>query len=269
MSYRFTILGSGSSAGVPRIGLHWGAADRTNPKNCRRRCAALVERFGPKGKTVVLIDTPPDIREQCLDNDVIAVDAVIYTHDHADHTHGIDDLRAFFINTHRRVPVYMDAPTTESLVSRFRYCFEGKPGSSYPAILERHAIVPDEPVIITGNGGPITFRPILQEHGELTSLGFRIGRLCYSPDIVGIPEVSLRAFDDLDIWVVDALRPMPHPAHWSVKQALRAIETYAPKRAYLTHMHIDLDYETLCRELPDHVRPAYDGLKFEFEGTAA
>ncbi len=267
MTYRFTFLGTGSSAGVPRIGNHWGSADRRNPKNRRRRCAALVERFGPKGKTVVLIDTPPDIREQCLDHEVLDIDGVLYTHDHADHTHGIDDLRAFFINTHRRVPVYMDAVTTESLVARFRYCFETKPGSSYPPILERHLIAAGAAVTITGNGGTITFLPILQDHGEMSSLGFRVGSLCYSPDIVGIPEVSRSAFDGLDIWIVDALRLMPHPAHWSLKQALRAIDLYQPRRALLTHMHIDLDYETLCRELPEHVRPAYDGLAIDFDGA--
>lgn len=264
MSYRFTFLGTGSSAGVPRIGRHWGAADRANPRNRRRRCAALIERYGPKGKTVALIDTPCDIREQCLDYDVLHVDGVLFTHDHADHTHGIDDLRAFFINTHKRVPVYIDAPTYATLHARFRYCFEVQRGSSYPAILDRHAIEAGQRFTVTGAGGPIEFLPILQEHGEITSLGFRVGGLCYSPDIVGVREASRPFLRDLDIWIVDALRPLPHPAHWSLKQALGAIAEFGAKRAYLTHMHIDMDYETLCRELPPHVRPAYDGLAFDF-----
>jgi phosphoribosyl 1,2-cyclic phosphate phosphodiesterase len=266
MTYRFTFLGTGSSGGVPRIGPQWGAADRKNPKNRRRRCAALIERQSRHGKTTILVDTPCDLREQCLDHDVIHVDAVLYTHDHADHTHGIDDLRVFALQTRKRVPVWMDDPTWDSLLVRFRYCFEMKAGSSYPPILQRRAIQPGTPFTIDGAGGAITVLPILQDHGEMASLGFRVGSLCYSPDIVGFPDASRTFFDGLDMWIVDALRPTPHPSHWSVKQALAAIEAARPKRALLTHMHIDLDYETLCRELPDHVRPAYDGLSFEFDG---
>jgi phosphoribosyl 1,2-cyclic phosphate phosphodiesterase len=267
MTYRFTFMGTGSSGGVPRIGHQWGAADRSNPKNRRRRCSALIERTSHKGTTTLLIDTPCDLREQCLTHDVMHVDAVLYTHDHADHTHGIDDLRVFALQTRRRVPVWMDDPTWDSLLVRFRYCFETKPGSAYPPILERYQIVPGRSFTITGAGGPIAVLPILQEHGEMTSLGFRVGGLCYSPDIAGVPAASENFLADLDLWIVDALRPLPHPAHWSVKQSLKAIEHFQPKRALLTHMHVDLDYEALCRDLPETVRPAYDGLKFEFDGT--
>jgi phosphoribosyl 1,2-cyclic phosphate phosphodiesterase len=265
MTYRFTFLGTGSSGGVPRIGHDWGTADRTNPKNRRRRCAALIERRSRQGATTLLIDTPCDLRDQCLDHDVTRVDAVLYTHDHADHTHGIDDLRAFALQTRRRVPTFMDEPTWASLSLRFRYCFEAPAGSTYPPILERFPLRPGVPATIDGAGGPITVLPILQAHGEMTSLGFRVGNVCYSPDIVGIPAASRRAFDGLDTWILDALRPVPHPAHWSLAQALAAIADVAPKRALLTHMHIDMDYDTLCRTLPEHVRPAYDGLRFEFE----
>jgi phosphoribosyl 1,2-cyclic phosphate phosphodiesterase len=271
MTYRFTFLGTGSSGGVPRIGHVWGAADRTNPKNRRRRCAALIERSSRQGKTTVLIDTPCDLRDQCLDHDVVHVDAVAYTHDHADHTHGIDDLRVFALQSRRRVPVWMDDPTWDSLLLRFRYCFESKPGSSYPPILQRYPIVPGEPFTVVGAGGPITLLPILQDHGEMASLGFRVGGpdggLCYSPDIVGIPQTSLEHFRNLDVWIVDALRPLPHPSHWSVKQALAMIRALAPRRAILTHMHIDLDYDSLKRELPPHVEPAYDGMVIEFSGA--
>ena len=142
---------------------------------------------------------------------------------------------------------------------------EAKPRSSYPPILERHALTPGQPVTIDGAGGPITVLPILQDHGEIASLGFRVGGLCYSPDIVGIPLMSRPLMENLDLWIVDALRPIPHPAHWSVKQALAAIADVKPKRAILTHMHVDLDYETLARELPPHIRPAYDGLVVPFE----
>ena len=266
MSYKLTFLGTGSSGGVPRIGHHWGAADRTNPKNRRRRCAVVVTRQGPHGTTTVLVDTPPDLRDQCLERDVMRVDGVLFTHDHADHTHGIDDLRAFAINERRRIDVYMDDATWDNLFVRFRYCFEQKPASAYMPILKRHRIAPGVPVTIEGKGGPITAVPILQDHGELPSLGFRFGKLVYSPDIVGIPAESESAFESLDMWIVDALRPMPHPSHWSFKQALAQIERYRPKQALLTHMHVDLDYDEMCRKLPDHVRPAYDGLAIEFEG---
>ena len=266
MSYKLTFLGTGSSGGVPRIGHHWGAADRTNPRNRRRRCAVLVQRIGPKGTTTVLVDTPPDLRDQCLERDVMHVDGVLYTHEHADHCHGIDDLRVFALQERRRVDVFMDDLTWDSLFLRFKYCFEQKPGSGYPVILQRHRIVAGEPVVIQGNGGPITALPILQDHGDSTSLGFRFGKLAYSPDIVGVPAQSAAALEGLDMWIVDALRYMPHPAHWSVKQTLAAIAHYQPKSALLTHMHVDLDYDELCGKLPAHVRPAYDGLVVEFEG---
>jgi phosphoribosyl 1,2-cyclic phosphate phosphodiesterase len=266
MSYKLTFLGTGSSGGVPRIGHHWGAADRTNPKNRRRRCAVVVTRQGPHGTTTVLVDTPPDLRDQCLERDVVRVDGVLFTHDHADHTHGIDDLRAFAINERRRIDVHMDDATWDNLFMRFRYCFEQKPGSAYMPILTRHRIAPGVPVTIEGKGGSITAVPILQDHGELPSLGFRFGKLVYSPDIVGIPAQSESAFEGLDMWIVDALRPMPHPSHWSLKQAVAQIERFKPKQALLTHMHVDLDYDEMCRRLPDHVRPAYDGLTIEFEG---
>ncbi len=266
MSFSCTLLGTGSSGGVPRIGHNWGGADRSNPRNRRRRCAALIERRSHRGRTAILIDTPPDIREQCLDHDVVDIDAVLYTHDHADHTHGIDDLRVFALQQRRRIPAWMDDPTWTTLENRFRYCFEQKPGSSYPAILERHAIVPGQAIVIDGAGGPISVLPVLQDHGEIASLGFRVGSFCYSPDIVGLPPASEAMLAGLEIWVVDALRPVPHPSHWSVKQALAAIARIGAKRAVLTHMHIDLDYDTLRSQLPAHVEPGYDGMVIPFEG---
>lgn len=264
MAFRLTFLGTGSSGGVPRIGNVWGVADPSNPRNRRRRCAVLVERFGPHGRTVVLIDTPPDLRDQCLEHDVAYIDATLYTHDHADHTHGIDDLRVFALTQRRRIPCYMDDITWQSLYLRFKYCFERKENSNYVPILSREPLVPGELTVIEGKGGPIPILPVLQDHGELPSLGFRIGNLCYSPDIVGVPAASEQYLQDLDLWIVDALRPTPHPSHWSVKQALAAIEKYGAKRAILTHMHIDLDYDTLARQLPPHVVPAYDGMTVDF-----
>ena len=260
MSTRFTILGCGSSGGVPRVGNIWGNCNPANPKNRRRRCALLVEREGPGGSTSVLVDTSPDLREQLLEAGVTRLDAVLFTHDHADHTHGIDDLRGVFFNARRRIDVYADARTRATLMQRFDYCFVQPPGSAYPAILTAHDIAPPEPVRIDGAGGAVEARPILQEHGDMPSLGFRFGDIAYSPDLSGIPDASLPLLQGLDLWIVDALRPQPHPSHFSLKQALAWIERLAPKRAILTHMTFDLDYDALRRELPPHVEPGYDGL---------
>jgi phosphoribosyl 1,2-cyclic phosphate phosphodiesterase len=260
MSLRFTLLGTGSSAGVPRVGNVWGSCDPANPKNRRRRCALLVERIGNAGRTTVLIDTPADIREQLLDAGIEKVDAVLYTHDHADHTHGIDDLRGLFFVMRRRIRIWADPATRATLAMRFDYCFAQKPGSPYPAILQANDIRPPEPVRIDGPGGLIEAVPIVLEHGDGTALGFRFGNVVYSPDVSGIPETSVPLLSGLDLWIVDALRPMPHPTHFSVGQALEWIKRFAVKRAVLTHMTVELDYETLRRELPPNVVPGYDGM---------
>lgn len=265
MSYRVTLLGTGSSGGVPRVGGHWGACDPKNPKNRRRRCSALIERISGRGRTVGLIDTPPDIRDQLLDAGIGSIDGVLYTHDHADHTHGIDDLRMLAFNMKKRVDVHFDQATRTSLTQRFSYCFQTPPGSSYPPILNAHDIHPLRSVTINGAGGPIEALPIPQEHGEMMSLGFRIGNFAYSPDISGLPDESIEHLTGLELWVVDALRYIPHPAHWSVSQTLKWIERLKPKRAILTHLHVDLDYAKLADELPSHVTPAFDGLQVTFE----
>ena len=269
MTLRFTLLGTGSSGGVPRVGPVWGSCDPTNPKNRRRRCALLVDRFGKKGRTTVLIDTPADLREQLLDANVGTLDGVLYTHDHADHTHGIDDLRGVFFNMRRRVNVWADATTRRTLENRFEYCFVQQSGSLYPAILRAHDIRPPEPIRVEGAGGVIEAVPILQEHGDGTSLGFRFGAAAYSPDISGFSEGSLHLMEGLDLWIVDALRPVPHPSHFSVKQALDWVERLNVKRAVLTHMTVELDYESLGRQLPPHVEPGYDGMVIEIEEDGA
>jgi phosphoribosyl 1,2-cyclic phosphate phosphodiesterase len=262
MTLTFTILGCGSSMGVPRAALGWGACDPNNPRNRRRRCSLLVERSdGDTGCTRVLVDTSPDLREQLLAADVHSLDAAMFTHAHADHTHGIDDLRPLFIQARRRVDVYLDEDTGRALQKKFGYCFETPPGSEYPAILQSHRIVAGEPVTIPGAGGPITALPVLQKHGEIHSLGFRFGGLGYSCDISGLPEESLAAFAGLDVWIVDALRYAPHPSHFSLDDALGWIERVRPKRAILTNLHSDLDFEALRARLPPHIQPAYDGLK--------
>ena len=265
MSLRFTILGCGSSGGVPRPALGWGDCDPNNPKNRRRRTSFLVERLGPGGVTRVLIDTPPDLREQLLDAKADSLDGVFYTHEHADHTHGIDDLRAFFISQRRLVDVYLDADTAKSVRARFDYCFESPPGSDYPPIVREHRFAAGRPITIDGRGGPITGLPILQAHGDTPSFGFRFGRVAYSCDLSDLPAESVAALADVDVWILDALRYRPHPSHFSVADALGWIERLKPRRAILTNLHSDLDYDKLRRELPPRVEPAFDGMTIEVE----
>lgn len=264
MSFRATILGCGSSGGVPRIGTMWGVCDPSNPKNRRRRAGLLVERLGRGRHTTVLVDSCPDLREQLLGVRCDALDAVLYTHDHADHTHGIDDLRMITYAMKRRIEVWADEATFTTLKERFRYCFETLPGSSYQPILKAQMLHPPEPVRIEGPTGAIEAIPIPQLHGEVGSLGFRFGGLAYSPDLSGVLEEYVPLLEGLDIWIVDALRYSAHPSHFSVKKALEWIDRVRPKRAILTHMTADLDYDTLRRELPEHVEPAYDGMVIEY-----
>lgn len=256
---RFTILGCGSSGGVPRLGGLWGACDSSNPKNRRRRCSMLVERITDAGTTTVLIDTSPDMREQLLDAKVSHLDAVLYTHGHADHVHGIDDLRQIVFNRKERLDVWADGPTQERLYSSFGYAFTQPEGSPYPPILDMHTIAGD--VVIEGTGGAITFQPFKVDHGAIDALGFRIQKLAYLPDVSVIYDDAWAALKDLDIWVIDALRRTPHPTHAHLEQALEWIEKVAPKRAILTDMHIDLDYQTIMDETPAHIEPAFDGMR--------
>jgi phosphoribosyl 1,2-cyclic phosphate phosphodiesterase len=188
---------------------------------------------------------------------------VLYTHDHADHTHGIDDLRAVYFNIKRRVPVWADAATRATLEARFEYCFRQRPGSGYPAILEASTITPPAPVTIDGRGGAVEAVPIPLDHGEISALGFRFGNVAYSPDVGGIPESSVPLLQGLDLWIIDALRPTPHPAHLSVQQALDWVARVGARRAILTHMTVELDYATLSRQVPPHVQVGYDGMVVE------
>ena len=263
MSTTFTLLGTASSGGVPRVGPVWGACDPANPKNRRRRCALLVDRFAGGGRTTVLVDTPADLREQRLDARVTTLDGVLYTHDHAEHTHGIDDLRGVFFNMRRRVHVWADTSTRRALESRFEYCFVQKPGSLYPSILQAHDIQPPNPVRIEGAGGTIEAVPIVQNHGDGTSLGFRFGDVAYSSDLVDLDDAAFAALEGLEVWIVDALRYRPHPTHAHLERTLGWIERARPKRAILTNMHIDMDYAKLAAELPPGVEPAYDGLRLQ------
>lgn len=259
----FTILGCGSSGGVPRLGGIWGDCDPANPKNRRRRCSMLITRETAEGTTRVLIDTSPDMRDQLLDANIGALDGVVYTHSHADHMHGIDDLRQLVFNQGQRLPVWADGPTQEALLSRFGYAFVQPEGSPYPPILDLHTI--DGPVSVPGAGGPVTLTPFRADHGSMDALGFRIGPLAYLPDAVDIPAESWPVLEGLDCWIVDALRRKPHPTHAHLDMTLGWIARARPARAVITNMHIDLDYETLRAELPPHITPAFDGMTITYD----
>jgi phosphoribosyl 1,2-cyclic phosphate phosphodiesterase len=246
---------------VPRLGGHWGACDPANPKNHRRRCSLLVERHAGGQVTRVLIDTSPDLRAQLLDAGIGTLDGVVYTHAHADHVHGIDDLRMIVFNTRARLPVWADGPTEDSLLSRFAYAFVQPQNSPYPPICDLTTIT--GPFEVPGPGGPIPFRPFPVDHGAMPALGFRIGGLAYLPDVAHMTEAAWDAVTDLDIWVVDALRHKPHPTHSHLSQTLDWIARAAPRRGVITNMHIDLDYAELAAQLPSGVEPAWDGLTLE------
>jgi len=259
----FTILGCGSSGGVPRLGGHWGDCDPEEPKNRRTRCSLLVEREDEDGVTRVLIDTSPDMRAQLLNAGVGELDAVLFTHSHADHVHGLDDLRQIVFNTRRRLGVWADGPTQDALYSRFGYAFMQPVGSPYPPILDMHTIT-DE-ITIGGTGGALSFTPFKVNHGTIDALGFRIGDVAYLPDVAEIYDNAWSALEGLDLLIIDALRRTPHPTHAHLEKTLSWIERAKPRRAILTNMHLDMDYATVAAETPEHVTPAHDGLIFSYD----
>ena len=260
---RFTILGCGSSGGVPRIGGNWGDCDPTNPRNRRRRCSLLVERVQGEAKTCVLIDTSPDMRDQLLSANVTALDAVVYSHSHADHTHGIDDLRQIAMTMRARLPTWADDETQAALLARFGYAYEQEAGSFYPPILDMRAITGD--FAVEGPGGSILFQPFTVDHGSMNALGFRVGPFAYLPDVLTIPDAAWPSLTGLECLVIDALRRKPHPTHAHLDLTLGWIARLAPTEAILTNMHLDMDYATLVHELPPTVSPAYDGRVITFE----
>lgn len=264
---RATILGCGSSGGVPRIGRIWGACDPANPRNRRRRCALLVERIGAAGRTQVLIDTGPDLVPQLLDAGVARLDAVLWTHAHADHIHGIDDLRQVALNTRALVETWADAPTATVLERRFGYIFETPPGSSYPPVCRLNRIRGD--VVIAGAGGALRFTPFTVSHGDIDALGFRIatpgGGIVYLPDVLAIPEEAWPLIEGAEVFICDALRRKPHPSHAHLALTLEWMARSRTPRGVLTNMHHDLDFATVAAETPAHVEPAFDGMVIEVD----
>lgn len=265
MTLEFTILGCGSSGGVPRADGAWGACDPNDARNRRSRCSLLVRRKsdqGPQHETTVIVDTSPDFRMQSADAGVARIDAVLFTHDHADQTHGIDDVRAFAMRQRRRLACYMDEATHHTMMRRFGYIFRGE--GAYPAICDDHAIPGHgEAWRIDGPSGAIPVVTFDQDHGGPRSVGYRFGPVAYSSDVVGLSDEAFEALVGVKVWIVDALRYAPHPTHAHLDLALEWIARVRPERAILTNMHIDLDFETLRREAPQGVEPAFDGLRFE------
>ena len=260
---RVTILGCGSSGGVPRLGGRWGACDPTEPRNRRRRCSILVELGDGDAVTRVLVDAGPDMREQLLGAGVGVLDAVLFTHEHADHVHGIDDLRQVVFNRRGRLPVWAPPATAEALRARFAYVFVQPPGSLYPPILDMNLI--EGPFAVEGPGGALPVTPFATPHGRIDALGFRFGPVAYLPDVSAMSPAAWAAVQGLDCWIVDALRYEPHETHSHLSQTLDWIAQAAPRRAVITNMHIDLDYARVMAETPEHVFPAHDGLTLDFE----
>jgi len=260
----FTILGCGSSGGVPRADGDWGECDPVDPRNFRTRCSMLVRRTAtdPAQATTVLVDASPDLRWQTAQAGARRLDALLLTHDHADQTHGIDDIRAFFIRQRARIPCHMDAATFASMGRRFGYVFEGEGG--YPGIADPVLIPPHgQAWSVDGPSGAIPVVTFDQDHGGLRSVGYRFGDVAYSSDVVGLPEDAFEALVGLDVWIVDALRWRPHPTHAHVDLALEWAARLKPRRTILTNMHIDLDFTALSARLPPGVEAAFDGLRFE------
>ena len=263
MSLSIEILGCGSSGGVPRVAQGWGACDPDNPKNRRRRCSVLVRQTNGSGETIALVDTSPDLREQLIGAKIRRLDGVIFTHEHADHTHGIDDLRPIVIQNRRLIDAFQNAATAAVLNARFDYCFRTPPGSEYPPLLVDHRIEAGVTFAIDGPGGAIYCTPFRLNHGSIDALGLRFGDLAYTPDVNAIPEESLVHLEGLDCWIIDALRYTPHSSHFRLDEALAWIDRMKPRRAVLTNLHTDLDYEALSAKLPAGIVPAYDGLTIE------
>ena len=262
-----TILGCGSSGGVPRADGNWGACDPADPRNRRDRCSLMVRRLseeGPERWTTLVVDAAPELRRQTAAAGAKRLDALLMTHDHADQAHGIDDIRAFALRQRARIPCHADADTEASLMRRFGYIFEGDKG--YPAISDIVRLPPHgDAWRIDGPSGAIPVVTFDQDHGEVRSIGYRFGNIAYSSDVLHLDPWAMEALAGLDLWIVDALRYAPHPTHAHVDRTLGWIDRVKPARAILTNLHIDLDYRELSERLPAGVEPAFDGMRIELD----
>lgn len=252
---KLRIPGCGTSSGVPRIGNDWGHCDPADPRNRRTRASIVVETES----TRLLVDTSPDMRQQLLDAGLIHIDAILWTHDHADHCHGIDDVRQLFHARGEPVPGYGFPETMKQLKIRFAYVFDGRDG--YPPTVAAHDLPADAMF------GDIRVRTVAQPHGSIYSAGFRFDHgfksVGYSTDFHEFTDQMIELFSDMDIWVVDALRERPHPTHTHLSQTLDAIRRARPRRAILTHMDQSMNYRQLCLSLPAHIEPGFDGQEIE------
>lgn len=252
---RVTILGCGTSTGVPLIGCECPICRSDDPRNKRLRCSILIEVRGLR----LLVDTGPDLRTQALRTGFATVDAVLYTHSHADHLHGIDETRTFNIHKGGPIPIYADQTTLWHIETRFGYTLHGgrqQKGWWRPALIPNRIEGPFE-------AAGVAVTPFRQRHGGGWSTGFRIGGFAYSPDVDALPEESWSLLEGLDVWIVDALRERPHGSHSHLEQSLGWIARLRPRRALLTHMNHEVDYATWAAKLPNGVEPAYDGLVLE------
>jgi phosphoribosyl 1,2-cyclic phosphate phosphodiesterase len=263
MKLEVTILGCGSSGGVPRADGNWGVCDPHDTKNRRSRCSMMIRRTsreGPERWTTAVVDASPEFRLQTADAGAKRLDALLLTHDHADQSHGIDDIRAFAMVQRARIPVLVDAPTERTMLTRFGYIFHGEKG--YPAIADLIAIPPHgDPWQVDGPSGAIPVVTFDQDHGPIRSVGYRFGPVAYSSDVLTLDDAAFEAMAGVELWIVDALRYTPHPTHAHVERTLSWIERLKPRLAILTNLHIDLDFEELTSRLPDGVAAAFDGMR--------
>ncbi|NDC56126.1 MAG: MBL fold metallo-hydrolase [Alphaproteobacteria bacterium] len=252
---KITVLGCGGSGGVPLIGNQWGHADPNNPKNYRTRPSIFIQ----EGQTSVLIDTTPDMRQQLLRENITRVTHVLFTHAHADHTNGFDDIRSLNHLLKAKIPIYADEETGAELASRFAYAFQAPRDDGFyqPSVVLNN--FSEEPLKI----GELTFIPIKQDHGYSTSWGFRVGDFAYNTDVKNFSDESLSALEGVKVWIVDALREEPHMTHSHLKQTLRWIRHLSPQQAYLTHMNHTVDFDEYHKKTPENVCPAWDGLVIE------
>ena len=258
MSIKFTILGCGSSMGVPRADGHFGKCDPKNFKNYRTRCSALLQT-----KTdTILIDTSPDLRTQLIKNKISKIDKVLYSHMHADQTHGINDLRVFFLNSKKPIPIYADKKTKKYLISTFSYCFKSS-NREYPAILKMNLI--KDKFLIKNGLKKIKIRTVKVEHGKVDSMCYIFDKkLAYISDVSKIYKKDFRLFKNLKYLIIDCLWYKNHPSHLNLKKSLELIKVFSPKKAILTNLHSEIDYEILKKKLPKNTVPAFDGQKLYF-----